>query len=77
MRNYKKKGRYTPAAVAARLKGAATMHSRKFIHDKTSVSVDKAVKYAAVEAFGSVHNALVFAVEHRGCNLHGKEKNKQ
>lgn len=72
MRNYKKKGYHTPAAIAARLKGAATMHSRKFIHDKTSVSVDKAVKYAAVEAFGNVHNALVFAVEHKGCNTHGK-----
>lgn len=65
MRTYIKKGRYTAGCVAARLKGAATMHSRKFLHDKTSVSVDKAVKYAAVEAFGNVHNALVFAVEHK------------
>lgn len=64
-RRYIKKGRYTPGCVAARLKGAATMHGRRFINDKTSVSVDKAVKYAAVEAFGSVHNALVFAVEHK------------
>lgn len=72
MRTYKKKGRYTPACVEARLKGAATMHGRKFLKDKTSVSVDKSVKYAAVEAFGNVHNALVFAVEHKGCRLHGK-----
>jgi hypothetical protein len=71
VRTYKKKGYHTPAALAARRKGAAVMHSRKFIHDKTSVSVDKAVKYAAVEAFGNIHNALVFAVEHKGCNTHG------
>ena len=67
MRTYKKKGRYSAGCVAARLKGAATMRSRKFLHDKTSVSVDKAVKYAACAAFGNVHKALVFAVEHRGC----------
>ena len=64
---YVKKGRYSKGCVSARLKGAATMHSRRFINDRTSVSVDKAVKYAAVEAFGNIHNALVFAVEHKGC----------
>lgn len=67
-RKYVKKGRYTPGCVAARLKGAAATHRKKFLFDKTSVSVDKAVKYAAVEAFGNVHNALVFAVAHKGCN---------
>lgn len=67
MRTYVKKGRYSAGCVAARLKGAATMHSRKFLHDKTSVSVDKAVKYAACAAFGNVHNALLFAVEHKDC----------
>ena len=66
MRHYKKKGYHTEAALQARRKGAAVMHSRKFIYDKTSVSVDKSVKYAACEAFGNVHNALVFAVEHKG-----------
>lgn len=65
MGKYIKKGRYTltPKAVAARLRGSQTMHERKFLHDRTSASVDKEVKYRAVELFGNVNAALVFAVE--------------
>ena len=61
---YKKKGYHTPAALAARRRGAATMHERRFIMDRTSVSVDKETKYRAVALFGNVHNALVFAIGH-------------
>ena len=61
---YKKKGYHTPAALAARKRGAETMRKRRFIHDRTSVSVDKEVKYRAVALFGNVHKALVFAIEH-------------
>lgn len=62
---YIKKGRYTPACVQARLRGAEANRRRKFIHDKTSVSVDKSLKYAVCEIYGNVHNALMFAVEHK------------
>ena len=63
MSKYIKKGRYTPKAIAARLRGSQTMHERKFLHDRTSASVDKEVKYRAVECFGNVNAALVYAVE--------------
>lgn len=61
---YKKKGYHTPAAIAARMRGAATMRKRRFIIDRTSVSVDKETKYRAVALFGNIHNALVFAIGH-------------
>lgn len=61
---YKKKGYHTPEAIAARMRGAATMRKRRFIMDRTSVSVDKETKYRAVALFGNIHKALVFAIEH-------------
>lgn len=61
---YRKKGYHTPEAIAARMRGAATMRSRRFIKDRTSCSVDKETKYRAVALYGNVHNALVFAIEH-------------
>lgn len=61
---YVKKGYHSPEAIAARMRGAATMRKRRFIMDRTSVSVDKETKYRAVALYGNVHNALVFAIEH-------------
>lgn len=61
---YKKKGYHTPAACAARARGSQTMHERRFLHDRTSASVDKETKYRAVAIFGNVNSALVYAIQH-------------
>lgn len=61
---YVKKGYHTPGAIAARKRGAETIRKRRFIKDRTSVSVDKETKYRAVALFGNIHKALVFAIEH-------------
>lgn len=76
MRTYIKKGRFTPKAIAARKRGAQANAERKFLHDRTSAYVDKEVKQRAVEIFGNVNAALVFAIDYWNDKIQG-EQNEQ
>lgn len=55
----------TESALAARCRGADTNRRRRRIFVRTSASIDKGLAEQAKSLFGSVMNAVEFAVSYR------------